>query len=204
MQPMHEGYAELGSKLKAANGIHGPRPTPFNSNKKAGSHVTQAPSKSKSSQQAQKQNKPTKNNKQSVRQEVDAPKPKLSSTTSKEKSVTEKEVFRVMQRLQKELYEKAMAGENVDIFARQVSIQPCHAKGESSTSAMEIVLEADTAKPPDPGTALSMMDEQNKSDHKSDHCLSLGAFLSTPSVYYVFLNLELSWGGRTFFSGSNS
>lgn len=96
----------------------------------------------------------------------------------------EKEVLQIMQRVFKDMYAKAEAGESMDIFAMQ---KPCNMffnHAGSSTSGRECNLADTLKKPPDPYGVLNMMVEdsrvQNGSIEDSDMDVVEGGI---PHVY---------------------
>lgn len=86
--------------------------------------------------------------------------PVAKPKTSIEKSDMEKEVLRIMQRYQKELHARAAAGESVDIFAMQPARNIANYHIEDN-SAMDIIVEEETKKPPD----NSLMEEDTQTQH---------------------------------------
>lgn len=82
-----------------------------------------------------------------------------SPPASKGKEIAEKEVLRITQRIQKDMFSRALAGENVYIFAMQGYSNMLQSKGELSHKAMESLPSPGASNPPNPGNIPCKMDE---------------------------------------------
>lgn len=81
--------------------------------------------------------------------------PKISNTNTE----MEREVLRIMQRIQKDMYDRAATGEHVDILAMQKRQNMLAYHAETSISGMERNLAEWAKNPPDQSGNSSMMED---------------------------------------------
>lgn len=91
--------------------------------------------------------------------------------TSDEKTKVELEILRAMQRVHKEICAKYADGLPVDILGMDANYQSIHAHAEASCSAMDMVMDPNEAKPPDPKNSQQVMEMVTGPDNRAAEVL---------------------------------